>query len=105
MIVPEEYFLLLTQYINDLGPDNYLMEEISQYMEERLKEDDGTDNFAYKLSALTQLIKENLIAKNEFEYWKELYEKIDEKNIPAKDKKIIQTVFDAELEDEKEQTI
>lgn len=57
------------------------------------------------ISALTQLIKENLIAKNEFEYWKELYEKIDEKNIPTKDKKIIQTVFDAELEDEKEQAI
>ena len=35
--IPEEYFVLLTQYINDLGPDNYLMEEISRYMEESLK--------------------------------------------------------------------
>lgn len=73
--------------------------------EAKRKQEAQKQEHIQSVSALTQLIKENLIAKNEFEYWKELYKKIDEKNIPAKDKKIIQTVFDAELEDEKEQTI
>jgi hypothetical protein len=83
-----------------------ICENIQLYKNEKsLLEAIATSKTKKHISALTQLIKENLIAKNEFEYWKELYEKIDEKNIPAKDKKIIQTVFDAELEDEKEQTI
>lgn len=83
-----------------------ICENIQLYKNEKsLLEAIATSKTKKHISALTQLIKENLIAKNEFEYWKELYEKIDEKNIPAKDKKIIQTVFDAELEDEKEQAI
>lgn len=83
-----------------------ICENIQLYKNEKsLLEAIATSKTKKHISALTQLIKENLIAKNEFEYWKELYKKIDEKNIPAKDKKIIQTVFDAELEDEKEQTI
>lgn len=83
-----------------------ICENIQLYKNEKsLLEAIATSKTKKHISALTQLIKENLIAKNEFEYWKELYEKIDEKNIPTKDKKIIQTVFDAELEDEKEQAI
>ena len=55
------------------------------------------------ISILVQLIKEHLVSKNDFEYWKILYEKIDEKNIAKTDKKIIQTIIDAELDERKEQ--
>lgn len=55
------------------------------------------------ISILVQLIKEHLVSKNDFEYWKTLYEKIDEKNIAKTDKKIIQTIIDAELDERKEQ--
>lgn len=60
-------------------------------------------NEGLKISILVQLIKEHLVSKNDFEYWKTLYEKIDEKNIAKTDKKIIQTIIDAELDERKEQ--
>lgn len=81
-----------------------ICEDIQLYKNEKsLLEAIATSKTKKHISALIQLIKELIVTKNDFEYWKSLYERIDEKSIPVKDKKIIQTVLDAELEEEKEQ--
>lgn len=93
--IPEEYFALLTKYINDLGSESYLFNEINQYLEENLTQDIETDNFAYKLyKSILQNCNDIKKLKNKFKIWYSL----SDTNLPdlnLKDK--IQSVLTDEL--------
>lgn len=52
------------------------------------------------ISALIKQIQTHLIGHADYEYWKNLYEKIDENCISDKDKNIIQSILSKESDDE-----
>ena len=74
--------------------------DINLYENERaLLEAMATSKIKKHTKALIQLIREKLAAKTDFEYWKSLYERIDEKNISNSQKKVIQSLIEAEIEE------
>ena len=95
----QETIMSLSTKLQGIAFDR-ISDDINPYRNEKaLLEAMATSKVKKHINALIQLIKENLAAKTDFEYWKSLYEKIDEKNISNSQKKVIQSLIEAEIEE------
>lgn len=95
----QETIMSLSTKLQGIAFDR-ISDDINPYKNEKaLLEAMATSKVKKHINALIQLIKENLAAKTDFEYWKSLYEKIDEKNISNSQKKVIQSLIEAEIEE------
>jgi len=98
-----ETILSLSSKIQNIAFDK-ICDDIQSYKDEHsILDAIATSGTKKHISKLIQLIKEQLVAKNDVEYWKSLYEKIEEKNISVKDKKLVNAILEDDQEDEKQQ--
>ena len=95
----QEIIMSLSAKLQGIAFDR-ISDDINSYKNEKaLLDAMATSKVKKHINALIQLIKENLAARTDFEYWKSLYEKIDEKNISNSQKKVIQSLIEAEIEE------
>ncbi|MBO6288727.1 MAG: hypothetical protein J6N45_00180 [Alphaproteobacteria bacterium] len=98
-VASKEIILTLSPKLQKYAFDN-ICKNLEAYINEKpLLEAIADSNNKKYLSALIQQIQTHLINNNDYEYWKNLYEKIDEIYIADKDKRIIQSILSKELDE------
>ena len=95
----KEIILTLSPKLQKYAFDN-ICKNLEAYINEKplLEAIADSKNKKY-ISVLIQQIQTHLINNNDYEYWKNLYEKIDENYITDKDKRIIQSILSKELDE------
>ena len=95
----KEIILALSPKLQKYAFDN-ICKNLDAYINEKplLEAIADSKNKEY-ISALIKQIQTHLISHVDYEYWKNLYEKIDKNYITAKDKNIIQSILSKELDD------
>lgn len=98
-VASKEIILTLSPKLQKYAFDN-ICKNLEAYINEKpLLEAIADSNNKKYISALIQQIQTHLINNNDYEYWKNLYEKIDETYIADKDKRIIQSILSKELDE------
>lgn len=98
-VASKEIILTLSPKLQKYAFDN-ICKNLEAYINEKpLLEAIADSNNKKYISVLIQQIQTHLINNNDYEYWKNLYEKIDETYIADKDKRIIQSILSKELDE------
>ena len=98
-VASKKIILTLSPKLQKYAFDN-ICKNLEAYINEKpLLEAIADSNNKKYISALIQQIQTHLINNNDYEYWKNLYEKIDETYIADKDKRIIQSILSKELDE------
>lgn len=98
-VASKEIILTLSPKLQKYAFDN-IYKNLEAYINEKpLLEAIADSNNKKYISALIQQIQTHLINNNDYEYWKNLYKKIDETYIADKDKRIIQSILSKELDE------